>query len=194
MEKRYLLHELRLQNNIELDEKKSLDNKSSNIANYSVTFTVLLFGFGSFLLEKIETSLELMFASIATLLIGGVLLSIICVVLSVRAFRLQDYRYVMSDSNFFNDELPPKDIQKWHEHFDTKEIQAWIDDFPNQEDYEDFMIKEYLIALRNNRLANDDKASWIERAQIFFILAICVIPFILLIVLSGVLSGVLVVE
>jgi hypothetical protein len=51
-----LINELRLENNKEVDEKKTLDSKASSIATYSVTFTVLLFGFGSFLLEKIETT------------------------------------------------------------------------------------------------------------------------------------------
>lgn len=194
MEKRFLLHELRLQHDKELDEKKNLDSKSSNIANYAVTFTVLLFGFGFFLLEKIETQDGTLFASITILLIAGVISSIICVVLSVRAFRLQDYWYVMSDVYFFSDSKLPEDRRKWQEHLNNKEIRAWIDDFPKQEDYEDFMIKEHLVAIRNNRLDNDNKANWIESAQLFFVSAVCVIPPILLLVMTGALLGKLVVD
>jgi hypothetical protein len=49
------------------------------------------------------------------------------------------------------------------------------------------------VALRNV-LANNNKASWIERAQILFVLAISVIPLILLVVLGGFLSGILIVN
>lgn len=49
------------------------------------------------------------------------------------------------------------------------------------------------MALRNV-LANNNKASWIERAQILFVLAISVIPLILLVVLGGFLSGILIVN
>ena len=191
---RYLLNELRLQNNAELDEKRSLDSKSSNIAGYSVTFTVLLFGFGSFLLEKIETTNQVLFASITMLLIIGIFLSIFCVICSVRAFRLQEYRYVLTETKFFLENSLPADSKEWQKHLNTREIKSWIDDFPKQEDYEDFMIREHLVTLRYNVLANNNKATWIERAQILFISAICVTPTILLVVLAGFLLEMLKVE
>jgi hypothetical protein len=193
-ESRYLLHELRLENNKEMDEKKNLDSKASNIATYSVTFTVLLFGFGSFLLEKIETTDRLLFASMTSLVIIGVVLSIVCVVCSVYAFRLRDYRNVMSYKQFFKCSQLPDDMDKWKDYLDYEEIKAWINDFAEKHDYEDFMIKEHLVALRNNRIINDDKAIWIQRAQLFFIFAVSVIPLILLLLLSAVLAGILTIE
>lgn len=193
-EKRYLLHELRLQHDKELDEKRNLDSKSSSLAGYSVTFNVLLFGFGAFLLEKIETTDKLFSGSMTSLLIMGVVLAIMCVIFSVHALRLRDYRYVVLDMKFFLKQDLPDDIEKWQEYLDNKEIQSWITDFPNQEDYEDFMIKEHLVALRNNRLSNDNKAKWIRHAHPFFISAVCTIPAILVLVLMGVLIGTLTID
>jgi hypothetical protein len=190
-EKRYLLHELRLQNDKEFDEKKNLDSKSSNIASYSVTFTVLLFGFGSFLLDKIETTNSMLFALLTIILVVSIILAIIAVVFSVRAFRLRDYWYVMIHIGFFREAKLPNDTQKWYDYLDTKEIESWIKDFPRREDYEDFMVREHLVALRANSLNNDNKDAWNNKAQLIFVLAVCMIPLILLVVLTGVLVGVL---
>lgn len=190
-DKRYLLHELRLQNDREHDVKKNLDSKSSNIASYSVTFTVLLFGFGSFLLDKIETSNSLLLISITTILIVSLVLSIISLIFSVRAFHLRDYWYVMSHGSFFRDTELPKDSKKWYEYIDNKEITAWITDFPKREDYEDFMIKEHLVGLRVNSLNNNNKADWINKAHLVFVFAVCMVPLILLIILAGVLLRIL---
>jgi hypothetical protein len=193
-EKRYLLHELRLEHDKELDEKRNLDSKSSTLAGYSVTFNVLLFGFGAFLLEKIETTDKLVSGFTTSLLIIGVVLAIICVIFAVHALRLRDYRYVILDFNFFPETKLPDDREKWHEYLNNEEIQSWIKDFPKQEDYEDFMIKQHLVALRNNRLSNDDKAKWIRYAHPFFISAVCIIPAILVLVLMGVLMGTLTID
>lgn len=113
---------------------------------------------------------------------------------SVRAFRLQEYRYVLTETKFFPENSLPADSDEWKKYLNTREIQSWIDDFPKQEDYEDFMIREHLVTLRYNVLANNNKATWIERAQVLFISAICVIPSILLIVLAGFLLEMLKVE
>jgi hypothetical protein len=85
-------------------------------------------------------------------------------------------------------------MDKWKDYLDYEEIKAWINDFAEKHDYEDFMIKEHLVALRNNRIINDDKAIWIQRAQLFFIFAVSVIPLILLLLLSAVLAGILTIE
>ena len=190
-EKRYLLHELRLQNDREYDEKKNLDSKSSNIASYSVTFTVLLFGFGSFLLDKIETNNNLLFASITTILITSLIISIVSIIFSVFAFRLRDYWYAIAKDSFFRDpKALPKDSEQWDKHIDDKEIAGWITDFSKREDYEDFMIEQLVVGVRVNSLNNDSKAGWINRAQLVFVFAVCMIPIILLVILAGVLAGI----
>ena len=108
----------------------------------------------------------------------------------------------MRDKNFFTKDSPSDidewlktlDSPEWQKYLNTAEIQAWIDDFQNQTDYEDFMIKEHLAALRSNSLANDNKAKWIRFGQLFFVLAVSVIPVILLALLIGFSSGILKVE
>jgi hypothetical protein len=154
-EKRPLLHELKLQNDIELDEKRNLDTKASNITNYSVTFTVLFFGVGTFLIEKIETEIIEVFAVLISLLLLGVILSILCVIFSIIAFRLREYRYVMSYDKFFTQENLPHDKEKWYDYFNKSEINAWIDDFEDPVKYEDFMIEEHLLMLKRNTTIND---------------------------------------
>jgi hypothetical protein len=191
-EKRYLLFELRLQNEKEYDEKKNLDSKSSNIASYSVTFTVLLFGFGSFLLDKIETDNNLLFASITTILIASLIISIVSIIFSVCAFRLRDYWYAIANDSFFrNPSQLSKDSEEWDEYIDIEEIDKWKTEFQKRESYEDYMIDQLVVGVRINSLNNDNKAAWINRAQLVFVFAVCMIPLILLVILAGVLAGTL---
>jgi hypothetical protein len=111
-----------------------------------------------------------------------------------RAFRLRDYRYVILDVKFFVKQDLPDDREKWYDYLDSKEIQTWVKDFPKQVDYEDFMINEHLVALRNNRLSNDSKATLIRYAHPFFISAVCIIPVILVLILVGALIGALTID
>lgn len=191
-EKRYLLHELRIQNDKELEEKQNLDSKATNISNFSITFAVLLFGFGSFLLEKLRKSDSSTFGFMELLLISGVIFSIICLIASVMAYRVRSYRYTMSYENFFLTEDSPTQPDQWKNHLNENEIASWISDFSgddSQEKYEDFMIKEHVVALRNNTIINNYKANWIRKAQILFIVAVCFIPVILLSIWVGFIMG-----
>ena len=182
-ESRFLLHELRLQNALELDEKKNLDTKASNITGYSVTFTVLFFGVGTFVLEKIKTQQNEVIIALTSLLLVGIVLAILCVICSVVSFRIREYRFVLSHDNFFNIETLPTNKKEWYDFFDENEIENWICDFNTKEDYEDFMIKEHLIALSRNSKTNDLKAKWIRKAHFVFILAVCMIPSMLVLIL-----------
>jgi hypothetical protein len=100
----------------------------------------------------------------------------------------------MSYKPFFKESDLSDELDKWYDYLDDGEIKSWVDEFTQKEDYEDFMIKEHLVTLRNNRIINDDKASWIQRGQLLFILAVSVIPVVLLLVLAGVLTRALMIE
>jgi hypothetical protein len=108
------------------------------------------------------------------------------------AYRVRSYRYPMSYENFFLTEDLPTESDKWKNHLNENEIASWISDFSgddSQEKYEDFMIKEHVVALRKNTIANDYKADWIRKAQILFIVAACFIPVILLSIWVGFIMG-----
>jgi hypothetical protein len=84
------------------------------------------------------------------------------------AYRVRSYRYPMSYENFFLTEDLPTESDKWKNHLNENEIASWISDFSgddSQEKYEDFMIKEHVVALRKNTIANDYKADWIEKLK-----------------------------
>src|SRR5438105_4763364 len=97
------VEELRLAYNNILDLRKHLDNKASSMITASSTVSSLLFGFGTFILTKINPTYQLTSDAIIALIIA-VGVTVVSALISLRAFKMEKYRYVMSHSKFFREE------------------------------------------------------------------------------------------
>jgi hypothetical protein len=166
-----LVEELRLAYNDILDLRKHLDNKASTMIATSGTVSSLLFGFGTFTLTKINPTYPLLFhASVA--LIAAVIVTIASALVSLRAFKTEEYKYVMSHSRFFL-----KDA------FNEEVIRGYQDSEP--EEFRKTMIRDYLKCNLMNSNYNNNKVKKITLAQRLLLVGVFLIPVILVILVEA---------
>jgi hypothetical protein len=80
---------------LEFKRKEALENKANNMTTVAGVVAALLFGFGQLLIEKLASLHYDWLSSIIAILLFGILSSLVSIVLSVFAFRVQNYYYVI---------------------------------------------------------------------------------------------------
>ena len=80
---------------LEFKRKETLENKANNMTTVAGVVAALLFGFGQVLIENLATIHYDWSTQIIAILLTGILASLASIVLSVIAFRVQNYSYVI---------------------------------------------------------------------------------------------------
>jgi hypothetical protein len=166
------LQELKEQYEKEFEIKDDLESKGNNLLTISGVVATLLFGFGSFMVDKFDATYD-MLTPVTILLIIGIVGNIISIFWSVISFKISLYKYVMPYDYFFN-----RDGSANEEHLIEYRDGDDLDVFTNT------LVDTYLKCNRHNGLQNKDKAVKVDLAQWFFFGSILIIPIVIGLVLT----------
>jgi len=166
------LQELKDQYQKEFELKDALEGKANNLLTISGLVATLLFGFGSFLIDKLGSTYEFLIP-VTILLIMGIVGNVVSIFWSVLAFKIRPYKYSMPYDHFFN-----KDGS-----FNEKHVEEYRDE-KDVEVFTNTLVDTYLTCNRHNRLQNASKAFKIKIAQWFFFGSIIIVPIVIGLVLT----------
>ena len=174
----------------EFDTARNTDSKASNMLATAGTVTGLLFGFGTFLVSNIKSDYELITFAMFFLLVA-IGSNIVSVILSIFAFKMRRYQYVINPNYFFKDIGYDIKTRKGAENYDDKEIDKFT---ANLEDMEKDLIKSYITCNKLNFLVNDKKGYLVLWAQMIFLIGLLIIPLLVVVVLQAYMTGAVIVE
>jgi hypothetical protein len=163
--------ELRAQYNMEFDNKKNLETKASSIISISGTVAALLFGFGTFLINKVSPSYDF-FMYILALLMISISSITISIILSIFASRIHEYYVAADHKQFYKGKEFDED--KWEKYC-----------YSSKNKFNRTIAKNYFKCIQHNANKNETKARYIQLAQIGFFCGLAVLPFLLAIVFSN---------
>jgi hypothetical protein len=164
------LEELRRQYDTQLELKNSIESKSSYLITVCGIIIPLIFGFGSFLIERIDKTYYYL-PLLETLLFLALSLNMAAIIYLVQALRIKRYRYSFLGNNFFD-----KDGN-----FREEQLNKYKDD-NNITKFQNVMIKEYLLCIRNNHYLNEEKTNKIKMGQYLFEIGVGIVPVLLALV------------
>lgn len=166
------LQELKEQYGKEFELTQALEGKSSNLLTVSGLVATLLFGFGSFMVDKFDATYE-MITPVTIFLMIGIIGNIISIFWSVMAFRIRDYQIAMHFDHFFNIDgsLNEQSVAEYRDEAD-------VEVFTNT------LVDTYLICNRHNGLENSAKANKIKYSFWSFMGSIITVPVVIGIVLT----------
>ena len=178
------LQELKAAYNDVLDQRKNLDSKASSVIATSSTISSLLFGFGAFILTKIDPAYSLLLPASVTL-IFAVVVNIASVFFSLRAFKTEGYYYVMTHDIFFQKQQNTKMDVK-NESFNEDVIEQFKK--ASSIEFEDLMIHDYLKCNLFNTKHNASKVKKLTVAQTLLLIGILLVPLLLVILFHASMS------
>ena len=157
------------------------DNKASNMLATAGTVTGLLFGFGTFLVSNIE--LDYQFISFAFfLLIIAIIANISSVFLSILAFKMRRYTYVLGSDLFLKKTGYPVKVIEEAKNYDIDRLKNILDKQPTTLTTD--LIFTYITINKKNYEMNDRKGLMVLLAQWIFIASLMTIPFLVGIVFA----------
>jgi hypothetical protein len=172
------LHELRSAYIDVLNQRKHLDDKAASMLTVSSTVTSLLFGFGIFILTRIDPIYPLsQHASI--LLVAAIVLNIVSVSVSIRAFKTENYRYASTSARYFEKGEYTEEDANEARNYNEVEIE-YIKDM-NPTEFENMLIHDYLSCNHLNSKYNARKAGKITLSQRLLLIGIGIVPIIVII-------------
>jgi hypothetical protein len=150
---RTVLDEMKDSYEREWTRKSTLESKANNNITVSGVVITLLFGFVAFIFPHTNGVPNV--NAIVQIILGSIILNVICLLLSVLAFRMLNYDYVFSATE--------------------KPILA---EYKNSTDFEvvNNLIDQYHDAMIKNTKQNDTKSRLIGIAQWFLFAGIVLIP------------------
>ena len=160
--------ELRAQYNIEFDNKKNLETKASSIIAISGTVAALLFGFGTFIISRVDPTYHL-FMYILTLLMISISSVTVSIILSIFASTIQKYLVVADHKGFYKGQEFDKEI--WERYC-----------YSNKNKFNMAIAKNYFSCIEHNACINEKKARYVKFAQIVFFCGLAVLPILLAII------------
>lgn len=86
---------LKDQYDLEFDRKETLENKANNMTSVAGVVAALTFGFGQFLIEKLSAIHYDDLSYIIGILLFAILSSVVSIIFSVLAFRIQRYHFLI---------------------------------------------------------------------------------------------------
>jgi hypothetical protein len=150
-----------------IEDKQSLNQKSTLLITTAGLFIPLLFGFNTFLIEKIDKSYELIIL-IELLLASIFFINIISIYLSSKAFLEGRYRIPFHHSTFYTEDGE----------FNKESIELFKN--AKEDEFNDTMIHSYLRCNKENFKVNERRGKKILVSQYLFLLSLV---FVFLIVL-----------
>lgn len=150
----------------------------------SGTVTGLLFGFGTFLVTKINNNYEFLYFTIFSL-VFAILANLSSFVLCLRAYKIRDYYFIMregfikNENSITRDELMSigNDQNLNSKYFENSKIEEY--ERMEESKFYSIMIRFYLMANAINKKNNDSKGKKIFYAQIIFLIGLILIPILL---------------
>ena len=167
------VRELRDQYSKEFQIKASLDQKASSMMTMSGTTTILLAGFGAFLLGNINAEHSLFIWAVITLIVGIVFMTA-TIIISAWSYRLRNYRYAYSHDLFVKKKDTHKDVSDDNVEFNYENINKFRN--ASKDAFNTSLIEEYTKGILQNSGNNTSKANTIEVAQRLFFIGIAMIP------------------
>ena len=161
--KKLFFEELKSQYDKEFDLKNTLEGKANYLLTIAGVVSTLLFGFGTFLIDNLDTNYSPL-PVISILIILGVAINIVSILFSVLSFKIQPYCYVITYNHFFNDDGT----------FNEEAIEEYRD--ADIDVFEDTIIETYLTCIKHNDLVNNGKAVKVRIAQWLFFAGVVTIP------------------
>lgn len=158
--------------NNQFEIKNTLESKANNMVTISGTVATLLFGFGTFLLDKLVALKYPLIAPIRAVLAIGIIANIISIVLSLRSSRTQTWSLTVNYGDFFHDDGKGD--------FDQSAVDEYA--YMTDEEYQTEMTELYFDCIRDNVATNNKKGSYIEYSQALFLGGILTVPLVILIV------------
>jgi hypothetical protein len=180
-----LLDELKAQYNKEFETQEMLDGKASSMMATAGTVTSLLFGFGTFLVARVEPIYALLYFAILSLLLATIITNIFSVFMCVKAYYVRDYYFVAKDKSFLKknpNSYNAKDIAGL-KGLDDDRIRHYIE--MEESDFKLWLTRTYIAYTLINADNNDKKAKNITLAQLTFLIGLVIIPILLAIVLHA---------
>jgi hypothetical protein len=181
-----LLDELKAQYDKEFETQEALDEKTSNMMATAGTVTSLLFGFGTFLVARIEPTYALLYFAILSLLLAAIITNIFSVFMCVKAYYVRDYYFVAKDKSFLKknpNSYTAKDDIAGLKGLDDDRIRHYIE--MEESDFKLSLIRTYIRYNLINADNNDKKAKYVTLAQLTFLIGLVIIPILLAIVLHA---------
>ena len=149
---------------LEFGRKETLENKANNMTTVAGVVATLLFGFAQFLIENLAALKYDWLSSIIVIVLIGILASLASIVLSVLAFRVQNYFYVIGhtavDKPSLRGRLPLVDGAA-----NALNLKSGAGD-------EDLEIAAYKKCIEENSKLNDSKAKRIQISLWTFVASI----------------------
>ena len=158
-----------------------LDGKANNMITISSAVGTLLFGFGTFFIDKLHVS-HIYSVIISAILITGILLNIFSMITCVTASRIQKYSYATNIDAFFTKKESSLYVNEYVETYNANKITKFKE--ISEERYYDVMIKNFFECIKNNRLLNDSKAHKIKTSQTIFSIGLSTILALAILLLS----------
>jgi len=149
-----------------------LEGKANSLLTISGLVATLLFGFGSFMVDKFDVTYE-MLTPVTILLTIGIVGNVISIFLSVMAFKIKPYMIAMPSDLFFNKDGNFAE-EKIEEYRDGQDVDVFTDT----------LVDTYLKCNRHNGLQNTSKARQVKIATWFFFGSIVTIPIVIGLVLT----------
>ena len=171
------LNELKCQYERDLDLKKTLDNKATNMITVASSIVTLNIAIGTFLISKINGIGAVYFSTIAILFIV-IGLALFSISRFISSYALRGYQYPFGHELFFEkNEYNVNLVEK-------------VRGLPERE-LNDRLFKGYLKSIKTCAELNDDKATGIRGGQKVLIVALIGIAFLigLILILTG--SGII---
>jgi hypothetical protein len=180
-----LLEEVVASSKAQNETAKSLDTKATTMITISATTTSLLIGFATALLSRIDTHF-FFFNHVAILLGGGLILTIVSIVIFLISARPRGYFEALSSKIFFRPESKKRKIEEF-EDLDRNKLEQFVHASPDK--FMRYRIEEYLIVIRKNSRVNESRYRMIYIGELVFVANIVVILISIMLQLQAVLQG-----
>jgi len=167
------LQELKEQYEKEFEITDALEGKASNLLTVAGLVATLLFGFGSFMVDKFDST-YVMITPVTILLIIGIVGNVTSIFWSVMVFKIRDYQVAMHPKHFFDQQG----------NINEQKVEVYRDE-QDENVVTDTLIDTYLKCIRINSLRNEEKAGKIKYAFWSFLGSIITAPITIGIVLTN---------
>ena len=121
------------------------------------------------------------------LLLWSIASNIVAVVLSIFAFKMQRYEYVVDLDYFLKNSGYDNKSKKSAANYDEDKLREFIEQ--SSEDLADSLIRSYISCNKLNAMVNDKKGLRVLWAQMIFLIGLLIIPVLVVIVLQAFLAG-----
>jgi len=159
------IDELNKQYNRQTDTKNSLENKSSFLITVCGIVIPLLFGFGIFVIEKIDRSYPL-FIYLQLILGLIIIMNILAIVFAVWSTRIKEYEYPFIHCIFFDNSS-------------IKESEVTNFSNSEQKEFNKNLIQQYLHCNKHNFETNQKTAKLLRNGQYVFIASLVLVAFLI---------------